>query len=423
MITRRINGLQFENMVRNGLANLRSMEATVNNLNVFPVADGDTGTNLCLTLENGIQHAGSQGELGSYLRNLSHGMLLGARGNSGVILSQFFRGLYQELARCSTAGPGELRNGLIRGYRTAYAAMVKPVEGTILTVAREGIDRIRSRIDRNTTIESLLAMYIGEMKQSLARTPQLLPVLKEAGVVDSGAMGFIILAEGMLKCLEGEIIRVDAPAVEKPAYEMANPEFFHENSVFEKGYCMEFILQLLRNSDYAQNFRVSRFVEELQGLGDSLAVVQEKRRVKVHIHTKKPANVMRIAQEYGEFVSFKLENMQLQHNEHMSRLTAADKERKPLAVVCVVNGEGMAQLFRDLGCDCVLDGGSTMNTSAQEFMDAFSQVSAETIVVLPNHKNNILAAEQAVRLCGRDQVHILPSKSFAEGYFAMAMDV
>lgn len=420
MRTKRINGLQFESMVRNGLANLRLMEQTVNDLNVFPVADGDTGTNMCLTLEHGINATASQPSLGLYLKSLSQGMLLGARGNSGVILSQFFSGVYQELSRCGVANPLELRNALIRGYKVAYASMVQPVEGTILTVCREGIEHIRYQLDRNTTMEGLFSMYIAEMKKSLSATPEMLQPLKEAGVVDSGAMGFIIITEGMLKCLFGEIIATEPTETPAPKPVETFSAFFHENSVFEKGYCLEFVLQLMKDEKYDQRFRLNTFTSDLQDFGDSLAVVMDDTRVKVHIHTKKPAKVIALAQEFGEFLTFKLENMQLQHNEHLQKQAG---KKKKLAMVAVVNGEGMKQLFLDLGCDMVIEGGSTMNTSSQEFMDVFAQLNAETIVVLPNHKNVVLAAQQAISLSGRQNVQILPTSSMVEGYFAMAMDV
>lgn len=422
MRTVRINGMQFEKMLRNGLANLSKYEQTVNDLNVFPVADGDTGTNMRLTLEHGIRSARSYPSLNMYLRELSQGMLLGARGNSGVILSQFFKGLSLCLARHGFAGVGELRNALIHGYRAAYASMVQPVEGTILTVVREGIEHIRPQINRGTTIEMLLSMYIGEMRKTLAQTPDILPALKEAGVVDSGAMGFILIVEGMLKYLYGEFV-AETPAVETPsvpAYQIPPTGIFPEFTTFEKGYCMEFILQLMRTSGYDQRFRVGRFIEDLTPWGDSLAVVQDGRLVKVHIHTKKPAKIISLAQEYGEFTNFKLENMQLQHNEQLRRQAAPAKK---LAIVSVANGSGMRTLFEELGCDIVIEGGSTMNTSSQEFVDAFARLNAETIVVLPNHKNNLFAAEQAVALYGKSNIVILPSESFCQCYYALAMDV
>ena len=424
MNIRRINGFQLENMLRNGLANLQESEAEINRLNVFPVADGDTGTNMCLTLYHGIQAAHSRNEVGLYLRELSEGMLLGARGNSGVILSQIFKGFWLELARCSSIGPGELRNALVRGYRTAYGAVIQPVEGTILTVAREGIEHIRSQIGRNTFIESLLSMYIAEMRKTLSYTPEMLSVLKEAGVVDSGALGYILIFEGMLKYLYGEVLHAretQPPTHGAPTTGNLSPELFNENSSFEDGYCTEFILQLMRDPRYTQHFRLQDYIDDLKNYGNSLVVIQEGTRVKVHVHTLKPAKVIALSQEYGEFLSFKLENMQLQHNEHI-RQTAAGP-RQPLAIIAVVSGEGMAQCFRDLGCSCVIDASQTMNPSAQEYLDAFRSLQADCIAVLPNHVNAIPAAEQAAGLFGGTRIEVLPSHSMTEGYFALAMDV
>ena len=425
MKTKRIDGLLFEKMILNGLANLQASQEEVNALNVFPVADGDTGTNMCKTLENGIRYAKARPEMGAYLKQLSDGMLLGARGNSGVILSQIFKGIFLELTHCGYVNPGELRNAFIRGYKVAYAAVVQPAEGTILTVAREGIEHIRQQIDRSTTVERLLSMYAAEMRKTLAYTPEMLPVLKEAGVVDSGALGFILIIEGMLKYLYGEVLTPNRSAEAKtlPEEEAPSLTLFNENSAFEEGYCMEFILQRLKSDRYTQRFSLDRYLEDLKLYGNSIAAVQDGRRIKVHIHTLRPAKVITLSQEYGEFLTFKLENMQLQHNEHMMRQAAAQGKHRPLAVVAVVNGTGMKELFAELGCDYVIDGGASMNTSSQEFIDVFRKVNAEHIVVLPNNKNIILAAQQAVTLFGADNITVLPTGSMVEGYFAIAMDV
>ena len=421
MSTKRINGIHLEKMIKNGLANLQQHEEEVNRLNVFPVPDGDTGTNMVLTLGNGVRYAKSSEDAGAYLRSLSDGMLLGARGNSGVILSQFFRGFAAELSRSPVIGPGELRNGLIRGYRAAYEAVVHPVEGTILSVAREGIEHIRTQITRNSSIESILSMYIAEMRKTLSFTPEMLSVLKEAGVVDSGAYGFILIVEGMLKCLYGEVIDpkelprqyTDAPV---------DLSLFNENSEFADGYCTEFILQRLVNSRYQQEFHKEDFISELRFFGNSIAVIVDGMRVKVHIHTLYPSKVIAFAQQYGEFLTFKMENMQVQHNEH-DRIVETKKEHKPLAVIAVVNGEGLKTLFSNFGCDIVIDGGTTMNTSSAEFLEAFDKVDADAIVVLPNNPNIILAAKQAVELSKRRDITVVESKSAAQGYFAMAMDI
>ena len=423
-MARKVNGLHLEKMLRNGLANLRLHEEEINSLNVFPVADGDTGTNLYLTLENGLRCAKTASEAGVFLRGLSEGMLLGARGNSGVILSQFFRGFAQELSRCAWLGPGEWRNGLIRAYRTAYSAVVQPVEGTILTVVREGIEHIRTQITRNTTVEALLSMYIAEMRKTLAFTPEMLPVLKEAGVVDSGALGFIVIVEGMLKYLYGEILKgEDRPRTAAAAANFApNLDLFNETSIFEDGYCLEFILQLMQGPKYDQRFRVASYIEDLKLFGNSIVAAQDGKRVKVHIHTFHPAKVIAASQEFGEFLTFKLENMQIQHNEQIQKKQETGGH-KPLSVISVVNGSGMAELFSTLGSDCVIDGGATMNTSSQEFLDAFSGISADRIVILPNNPNVVLAAQQAVKLSGREDITVIPSASFAQGYFALAMDI
>ncbi|MBQ7599723.1 MAG: DAK2 domain-containing protein [Clostridia bacterium] len=420
MSVRRINGLDLEQMLRNGLANLGNHEDEVNLLNVFPVPDGDTGTNMRLTLQHGIKETKSCEHAGDYLKGLSSGMLLGARGNSGVILSQFFKGFYQELSRCQVIGPGELRNGLIIGYRIAYKSVMKPVEGTILSVAREGIEHIRTQIGRNTCIDSILAMYVAEMRKTLALTPEMLSVLKEAGVVDSGAYGFILIFEGMLKHLRGEYIKPGTEEKKTEARPSADLSLFNENSKFIDGYCTEFILQLMNDDNYNQNFRLKDFISVLEKRGDSLVCVQDGKRVKVHIHTKTPANIIAYAQTFGEFLTFKMDNMQVQHNE---RDTIIARKHKPVSVISVVNGEGMAELFRQLGCDAVIDGGTTMNTSSKEFVEAFERLDADAIVILPNNKNVVLAAEQAAKLEKKKRVVVIPTESYAEGYFALAMDI
>lgn len=422
MAIRRINGIQLEQMLRNGLANLQQHEKEVNLLNVFPVPDGDTGTNMCMTLSHGLENAVSHTEANQFLKSLSAGMLLGARGNSGVILSQFFYGFSQELSRSAVIGPGELRNGLIRGYRTAYEAVIHPVEGTILSVAREGIEHIRTQITRSSGIDMILSMYIAEMRKTLSMTPEMLSVLKEAGVVDSGAYGFILIFEGMLKYLHGEFIDAVQPVKQgQPIAAGPDLSLFHENSEFVDGYCMEFILQLMHAKAYNQNFKLQNYINSLKKLGTSIVCVQNEKRVKVHIHTMKPAIILQLSQKYGEFLTFKLENMQVQHNER-DRLVAPPKH-KSLSIVAVVNGSGMRSLFENLGADYVIDGGPTMNTSSMEFVSVIEQIDADAIVVLPNHKNNILAAEQAASLAKDKNVTVLPTTSYADGYFAIAMDM
>ena len=422
MSVKRINGVQLEQMLRNGLANLRLHEKEINQLNVFPVPDGDTGTNMRMTLEHGLQSAHSTTEAGEYLKALAAGTLLGARGNSGVILSQFFYGFAQELSRSSLIGPGELRSGLIRGYRVAYDAVISPVEGTMLTVAREGIEHIRAQITRNSGIDMILSMYTAEMRKTLAQTPEMLAVLKESGVVDSGAAGFILIFEGMLKYLRGEQLD-DGERIVRESAEPEGPDLslFDENSAFVDGYCMEFILQLMNAKEYEHKFRLQAYIRALEKLGESIVCVQNEKRIKVHIHTKKPAIIIQYSQKYGEFLTFKLENMQLQHNERDRSIRP--EKHKALAIVAVVNGFGMRKQFESLGVDFVIDGGATMNTSSQEFVSAIERLNADVVVILPNHKNVIPAAEQAAALAVGKTVTVVPTKSVAEGYYSMAMDI
>ncbi|MCQ2429971.1 MAG: DAK2 domain-containing protein [Clostridia bacterium] len=422
----RVDGFLMARMLQNGLNHIRSHEAEINKLNVFPVADGDTGTNMRLTLENGLKYADKTPEIGRYLCSVSNGMLLGARGNSGVILSQLFKGVYQELSRADTVCAADLRNGFIRGYRVAYQSVIRPVEGTILTVAREGVENIRRQIGRSTSVDTFFSMYVAEMRKTLSYTPEMLDVLKSAGVVDSGAAGYVLIVEGMLKFLRGEILDgkevSPAPVTAAPAPDL-DLNSFNETSAFEDGYCMEFLLQLMKQPGYLQNFRIDDFTAALSLYGESLVAVQDGKRVKVHIHTKTPAKIISCAQQYGEFVTFKLENMQIQHNERIRKLQE-EKPRKPLAVIASADGEGITQLLYDLGCDVVIDGGPTMNTSTEEFLEAIGSVNADHIVIMPDNKNTIGAAKQAKLMYdGQSAVTVLRTGSMVEAYFALAMDV
>lgn len=418
----RIDGILFKRMVLNGLNNLCNHEKEINAMNVFPVADGDTGTNMRLTLENGYKRAKENKHLGEYLKELSTGMLLGARGNSGVILSQLFKGMSINLARCGVMNPGELRDALITGYRTAYSAVINPVEGTILTVTREGIENIKTQIYGKITFESFFSMYLGELTRSLEKTPTLLKDLRDAGVLDSGAKGYITIIEGMYKCLEDVIITCDNLNVEVENEKKDTTMFFDVNSKFEQGYCMEFLLQLMNVKNYQKTFNFDAFVETLKPLGNSLVALREDTIIKVHIHTFDPSKIIVLARQYGEFISFKLENMQLQHNEYVKN----KKEKLPhknLRVIAVVDGEGVESLYKDMGADYIIQGGQTMNTSSQEFVDALEVMDADDIIILPNNSNIFEAAKQAVEMSGLKNVTIIKTKTVLEGYYALAMDL
>ena len=417
----RIDGIIFRKMVLNGLNNLCNHEKEINAMNVFPVADGDTGTNMRLTLENGYKRANENKHLGDYLKELATGMLLGARGNSGVILSQLFKGMSLSLSRCGIMNPGEFRDALISGYRTAYSAVVNPVEGTILTVTREGIENIKNQIYGKLSFETFFSMYLGELTKSQERTPMLLKDLRDAGVLDSGAEGYITIIDGMYRYLQNDIITSDH--VINIEEEKKNTEsYFGVDSKFEQGYCMEFLLQLMNSKHYQKTFNFDAFVETLKPLGNSIVALIEYTIVKVHIHTFDPSKIIVLARQYGEFISFKLENMQLQHNEYVKN----KKEKLPhknLMIIAVVDGEGVESLYKDMGVDFVIQGGQTMNTSSEEFLEALEVMDADDIVILPNNPNIFEAAKQAVEMSGLNNVTIIKTRTVLEGYYALAMDL
>ena len=419
-----INGYNFQKMLGAGLANLMAAEKVINSMNVFPVADGDTGTNMRLTLEHGYKVAKPNRHLGLYLKDVASGMLLGARGNSGVILSQLFKGMSNYYLQKGMSNPGELREALINAYKTAYKSVINPVEGTILTVSREGIENIKEQIRGDISIENTLKLYLDEMNRSLERTPDLLPTLKEASVLDSGAFGYIKIFEGMYKVLMGETISQE---VVIPTGDDNKPvvSYFNENSDFLDGYCMEFLLQLLNSKNYKNRFDLNNYIGMIKPFGNSIVALQDGSIVKVHIHTLQPSNIIDISRQYGEFISFKLENMQLQHNEYSVLNEKKDeKTRKELGVVAVVDGDEIAKSFRDMGADVVLDGGASMNTSSDQFIHACESVNAKKYVIFPNNINTVLAARQAVDIMNaKDRVEVIESKSMMEAYYALQMSV
>lgn len=419
----RINGYDFQLMVESALNNIRLAEQRVNSMNVFPVADGDTGTNMRLTLENGFKRAQQTRHLGLYLKDLSGGMLLGARGNSGVILSQIFKGMSNALINKGIVNPGELRDSFILGYKTAYKAVVNPVEGTILTVAREGIEEVRYQIKGKISLEDSLKLYLEAMYRSLSKTPEKLDVLKEANVLDSGAYGYIVIIEGMYKYLIGEKVEYNNELV-KIKTEAVTPLYFDENSNFVEGYCMEFLLQLLSSRVDVKKFNLNDFINHIKELGTSIVCLKEGSIVKVHIHTFNPSPIIDFSKQFGEFINFKLENMQLQHNEYSIVKNKSDKPAKKLGIIAVVNGQELENIYRELGCDYVISSSGNMNTSSSEFLNAIDTVNAEKIVIFPNNSNSFGAAHQAIDIArAKDRVFIVPTKTMIEGIVALQMDL
>ena len=419
METRKIDGALYRGMVAAGAANLRRHVAEINDLNVFPIPDGDTGDNMLLTVEGGA-HASADADLSTVSRDVADRMLLSARGNSGVILSQFFDGIAAGLEGATDADPALFAAALLTGVKHAYGAVIQPTEGTILTVAREASQAAADR--KPDTAEELFAAFLSEANRSLARTPDLLPVLKEAGVVDSGGAGLIRIAEGMSAALSGELPEIDlAPAAGANRPETPDYDRFTEDSVLEFGYCTELLLRLMRAKTDPAQFDLKPLIAYLESIGNSVVAVKTGTVVKIHVHTMTPQLVLAFCQQYGEFLSVKIENMSLQHNSLDGNTPAGKRDRKPFGVVAVACGEGLISMFRALGADEVVNGGQSMNPSAQDFLDAFDRVNADVIFVLPNNGNVILTARQAAELYTDSDVRVLPSKTIGEGHSALTM--
>ena len=419
MDTRKINGSLYRGMVIAGAANLRRHVAEVNDLNVFPIPDGDTGDNMLLTVEGGA-NAPDAADLSALSRDVADRTLLSARGNSGVILSQFFDGIAAGLEGISEATPAEFAAALLRGVKHAYGAVVQPTEGTILTVAREASQAAADAAP--DTAEQLFDAFLSEANASLSRTPDLLPVLKEAGVVDSGGAGLIRIVEGMRASLDGELPVDDLTPIGQPK-RAEGPDFsrFTEDSVLEFGYCTELLVRLMRAKTDPAAFDIKPLIEYLESIGNSVVAVKTGTVLKIHVHTMTPQVVLAYCQQFGEFLTVKIENMSLQHNSLDGNTPAGKSERKPFGVVAVASGEGLIEMFRALGADEVVSGGQSMNPSAQDFIDAFNRVNADVIFVLPNNGNVILTARQAAEMYGDSDVRVLPSKTIGEGHSALTM--
>ncbi|MDE7107941.1 MAG: DAK2 domain-containing protein, partial [Clostridiales bacterium] len=427
--TYKLDGYAFADMVRSGAVNLRNNAQTVNELNVFPIPDGDTGENMARTIEGGITAlaAVDSGDISAVAAELARGMLLSARGNSGVILSQFFEGVRRGLVGVKQAGIKELKVAFTAGVSQAYSAVVQPTEGTILTVMREATD-CASRVSNDETTDKYFSVFIDEMYASLERTPDLLPVLKESGVIDSGGAGFVYIVEGMNRALLGEADNVlQSGHAHTEVAAAADTDKFDENSEMKFGYCTEVIVQLTSKKTDPQKYDVKTLISYLESIGgDSIVAFKTGTRIKVHVHTFEPDKVMAYCLTVGELVAVKVENMSVQHTEavvrnRFVRQTPKNAKRQKYACVAVADGDGIIEQFKSLGADYVVDGKQTMNPSAQDFIAAFDEVNAQVIFVLPNNSNIILTAKQAAELYEKSQVVVINSKTLAEGYSAISM--
>lgn len=397
----------FQGMVQAAATRLGKQAEYVNSLNVFPVPDGDTGTNMGMTMDNGAKEvsdkpASTVGEVGQIL---SKGLLMGARGNSGVITSQLFRGFGQSIKNKEELTGKDLAQALQAGVEVAYKAVMKPVEGTILTVSRGAATAaIKKSENTDDTVEVMKAALDGA-KAALAKTPDLLPVLREVGVVDSGGQGLVFIYEGFLSALTGDyIISEDFQATPANMTEMINAE--HHKSVASHvateditfGYCTEIMVALKQGPTYVKDFNYENFRNYLNNLGDSLLVVNDDEIVKVHVHTEDPGLVMQEGLKYGALVKVKVDNMRNQHDAQVQKEnTTADlpREAKKFGIIAVVAGEGLAKIFKSQGVDYIISGGQTMNPSTEDIVKAIESVKAESIIILPNNKNIFMAAQSA----------------------------
>jgi len=428
-----IDGKLFARMIQQGANHLAANAKYVDSLNVFPVPDGDTGTNMNLSMSSGAKEVRQNfsehvGELG---KAFSKGLLMGARGNSGVILSQLFRGFGKAIENKETLNAQDLAAAFQAGVETAYKAVMKPVEGTILTVARESAQKAVETAAKTDDIITVMEETVKEAKASLERTPDLLPVLKEVGVVDSGGQGLVFVLEGFLAELKG-IQLTEIPEKEVSMEQLVKQE--HHKSVqsylstedIEFGYCTEFMVKL-DHEKLGKPFSEEKFRNDISRFGDSLLVISDDEIVKVHIHTERPGDVLNFGQQFGELINLKIENMRQQHTAILEadqqpasesvRIQAPAKE-KEYGFVTVSMGSGIKKLFTSIGVDQVIEGGQTMNPSTEDIVKAIEEVNARKIFVLPNNKNIILAAEQA-RDMTEKEVIVIPTKSVPQGISAI----
>ena len=420
----KINGLVLAEMIDLGSKNLAKNAEKINALNVFPVPDGDTGTNMNLSMSSGAKETAANvveniGELG---KSFSKGLLMGARGNSGVILSQLFRGMSQHIADKKEVNAKEFAEAIQNGVSIAYKAIIKPVEGTILTVAREAAEAgLKAAENTSSVVEVMEAIYF-EAQASLKRTPELLPILKEVGVVDSGGQGLVCVYQGFVAALKGEKIEgleaVETNVVDMQFEDDHDMDFMSPEDIVY-GFCTEFTVRLNKEK---KEFNEDKFREDMSKFGDSLLVISDSEYVKIHVHTETPGDVFNYGQQYGELIKIKSDNMREQHREVLrkqeAKQTTAPKELKEQAMISISMGAGLSKVLTSMGVDYIVEGGQTMNPSTEDIMKAIKEVNAKNIFIFPNNKNIQLAAKQAAELA-EENVFVVESKTAPQGLAAV----
>ena len=420
----KINGLVLAEMIDLGSKNLAKNAEKINSLNVFPVPDGDTGTNMNLSMSSGAKETAANvveniGELG---KSFSKGLLMGARGNSGVILSQLFRGMSQYIADKKEIDAKEFAEAIQNGVSIAYKAIIKPVEGTILTVAREAAEAgLKAAENTDSVVEVMEAIY-AESQASLKRTPDLLPILKEVGVVDSGGQGLVCVYQGFVAALKGEKIEglesVETNVVDMQFEDDHDMDFMSPEDIVY-GFCTEFTVRLDKEK---KEFDEDKFRADMSKFGDSLLVISDSEYVKIHVHTETPGEVFNYGQQYGELIKIKSDNMREQHREVLRKQEAkqatAPKELKEQAMISISMGAGLSKVLTSMGVDYIVEGGQTMNPSTEDIMKAIKEVNAKNIFIFPNNKNIQLAAKQAAELA-EENVFVIESNTAPQGLAAV----
>ncbi|HDD6907273.1 TPA: fatty acid kinase catalytic subunit FakA [Staphylococcus aureus] len=418
----KINGKLFADMIIQGAQNLSNNADLVDSLNVYPVPDGDTGTNMNLTMTSGREEVENNlskniGELG---KTFSKGLLMGARGNSGVILSQLFRGFCKNIESESEINSKLLAESFQAGVETAYKAVMKPVEGTILTVAKDAAQAAIEKANNTEDCIELMEFIIVKANESLENTPNLLAVLKEVGVVDSGGKGLLCVYEGFLKALKGEKVEAKVAKIDKD-------EFVHDEHDFHGvintediiyGYCTEMMVRFGKNK---KAFDEQEFRQDMSQFGDSLLVINDEEIVKVHVHTEYPGKVFNYGQQYGELIKLKVENMREQHREviRKEQHTAKPKmETVETAIITISMGEGISEIFKSMGATHIISGGQTMNPSTEDIVKVIEQSKCKRAIILPNNKNILMASEQAASIVDAEAV-VIPTKSIPQGISAL----
>ena len=418
-----INGHILKQMILSGSNNLYNHYPEVDALNVFPVPDGDTGTNMNLTISSGAKEVANlnNARIFDVARAFSRGLLMGARGNSGVILSQIFRGFSMAMEGKDEINVEEFARAWDSGREIAYKAVMRPVEGTVLTVIRESSTALMEHVHEMRSIEQAMDYLISEARASLNRTPELLPVLKDVGVVDSGGAGLLYILEGFQLGLTNRFVeRKEISQIHTDTSTMAGADIDQDDEE-SYGYCTEFLIRLEPDNPNKKTFNQKNFSNMIQKYGVSCVVVRDEDIVKVHVHTLKPGSVLNYAQGFGEFIKLKIENMQEQHSQLVAEAKAPEAPRSEYAIIAVSVGEGLSQMFKDLRVTHIVSGGQTMNPSTEDFIKVIKSLRAKNVIILPNNSNIIMAANQACQVVEDCNCVVVPAKTISQGLTACMM--